>query len=214
MILREKCNFVSLREKEEEDLIETAFLFWKRREATDKDQKEETYMANQTTENQETIKKIKDLIKDEKVGMLTTISPEGRLMSRPMHTQEVQMDREEIWFITKKDTEKYEDINRNPAVNLAYAGSSYVSISGTAEFVQDDNKKKDYWNKIIEKVLNASADDPNVVLVKVTPEIAEYWESGLSVKVVKEFVKKMTSTKSIDEGNKLKDTVTFDENRR
>ncbi|WP_173917700.1 pyridoxamine 5'-phosphate oxidase family protein [Halobacillus sp. Marseille-Q1614] len=171
-------------------------------------------MANQTTENQETIKKIKDLIKDEKVGMLTTISPEGRLMSRPMHTQEVQMDREEIWFITKKDTEKYEDINRNPAVNLAYAGSSYVSISGTAEFVQDDNKKKDYWNKIIEKVLNASADDPNVVLVKVTPEIAEYWESGLSVKVVKEFVKKMTSTKSIDEGNKLKDTVTFDENRR
>ncbi|ARI78766.1 pyridoxamine 5'-phosphate oxidase family protein [Halobacillus mangrovi] len=171
-------------------------------------------MANQTSENQETLKKIKDMIKDEKVAMLTTISPEGRLMSRPMHTQEVEMDKEEIWFITEKDTEKYEEINRNPAVNLAYAGKSYVSISGTAEFVQDDKKKKEYWNKIVEKVLNTSADDPNVVLVKVTPEIAEYWESGISVKTVKEFVKKMASRNSMEEGNDLKDTVHFDEDAK
>lgn len=171
-------------------------------------------MANQNSENEETIKKIKELIKDEKVAMLTTVSPEGKLMSRPMHTQEVEMDKEEIWFITEKDTDKYNDINLNPAVNLAYAGNSYVSISGTAEFVQDEDRKKRYWNKIIEKVLNASADDPNVVLVKVTPEVAEFWESGMSVKTVKEFVKKMTSSSSLEESNDLKDTVKFTENTR
>ncbi|WP_431801522.1 pyridoxamine 5'-phosphate oxidase family protein [Halobacillus andaensis] len=171
-------------------------------------------MADQPTENQETIKKIKDLIKDEKVAMLTTASPEGKLMSRPMHTQEVEMDKEAIWFITEKDTEKYRDIDHNPAVNLAYVGKSYVSISGTAEFVQDDNKKKEYWNKILGKLLNTSADDPNVVLVKVTPEIAEYWESGISVKTVKEFVKKMASSNSLEEDNDLKDTVHFNENRK
>ncbi|KGP72680.1 pyridoxamine 5'-phosphate oxidase family protein [Pontibacillus yanchengensis] len=170
-------------------------------------------MANENTENQETIKKIKDLIKDEKVAMLTTMSPEGKLLSRPMQTKEVEIDNEEIWFITEKDTEKYRDIEHNPAVNLAYAGKSYVSISGTAEFVQDEQKKKEYWNKIIEKVLNASADDPNVVLVKVTPGIAEYWESGLNVKTAKEFVKKMASSDSIEESNELKDTVYFDENK-
>ncbi len=174
----------------------------------------ETLMSNQTSENQEAIKKIKDLIKDEKVAMLTTVSPEGKLMSRPMQTQEVEMDREEIWFITEKDTEKYRDINHNSAVNLAYAGKSYVSISGTAEFVQDENKQKEFWNKITEKVLNISADDPNVILVKVTPEIAEYWESGMSVKTVKEFVKKMTSSHTIDEDNELKETVNFDEHTR
>ncbi|MCA1012027.1 pyridoxamine 5'-phosphate oxidase family protein [Halobacillus halophilus] len=171
-------------------------------------------MADQHSENQKALKKIKDLIKDEKVAMLTTLSPEGKLMSRPMHTQEVAMDKEEFWFITEKDTDKYRDIGRNPAVNLAYSGSSYVSISGTAEFVQDEDKKKEYWNKIVEKVLNASADDPNVILVKVTPEIAEYWESGVNVKTVKEFVKKMASSNTIDEDNKLKDTVHFDEKSR
>ncbi|UOQ44317.1 pyridoxamine 5'-phosphate oxidase family protein [Halobacillus salinarum] len=171
-------------------------------------------MSDQTSENQEAIKKIKDLIKDEKVAMLTTVSPEGRLLSRPMHTKDVELDKEEIWFITEKDTEKYRDIERNPAVNLAYAGNSYVSISGTAEFVQDDKKKKEYWNKIVEKVLNTSADDPNVVLVKVTPEIAEYWESGINVKTVKEFVKKMASSKTIEENNDLKDTVHFDEDTK
>ncbi|MFG6120315.1 pyridoxamine 5'-phosphate oxidase family protein [Thalassobacillus sp. B23F22_16] len=173
-------------------------------------------MANQTSENQETIKKIKDLIKDEKVAMLTTLTPEGKLMSRPMRTQEVEMDmdKEEIWFLTEKDTEKYRDIERNSAVNLAYAGSSYVSISGSAEFVQDEDKKKDYWNKILGRLLNTSPDDPNVVLVKVTPEIAEYWESGVNVKTVKEFVKKMTSSKSLDDSNDLKDTVHFNENTK
>ncbi|WP_077622401.1 pyridoxamine 5'-phosphate oxidase family protein [Sediminibacillus massiliensis] len=170
-------------------------------------------MANQS-DNQETIKKIKDLIKDEKVAMLTTVSPDGKLMSRPMQTQEVGFDEEEIWFITEKDTDKYRDIGQNPAVNLAYAGNSYVSISGTAEFVQDDKKKKDYWNPIIGKVLETSADDPNVVLVKVTPDIAEYWESGMNMKTVKEFVKKMTNSKSMEQGNDLKDTVHFDENSR
>lgn len=168
-------------------------------------------MVNQNEENQEAIKKIKDLIKDEKVAMLTTLSPEGKLMSRPMHTQEVEMDQEEFWFITEKDTDKYREININPNVNLAYAGKSYVSISGTAEFVQDEKKKKEYFNKVVEKVLNTSADDPNSILVKVTPEIAEYWESGFNVKTVKEFVKKMASSKSIEEGNDLKDTVHFDE---
>ncbi|MFQ3545602.1 pyridoxamine 5'-phosphate oxidase family protein [Halobacillus rhizosphaerae] len=169
-------------------------------------------MSEQT--NEKTIKNIKDLIKDEKVAMLTTVSPEGKLMSRPMHTQEVQMDKEEIWFITEKDTEKYKDINLNPAVNLAYAGGSYVSISGTAEFVQDEQKKKEYMSKIVEKVLNTSAEDPNVVLVKVKPEIAEYWESGLSVKTVKEFAKKVASSHSIEDGNDLKDTVRFEEDKR
>ncbi|MBF0706053.1 pyridoxamine 5'-phosphate oxidase family protein [Alkalihalobacillus hwajinpoensis] len=166
-------------------------------------------MTNQNSENQETIENIKDLIKDEKVAMLTTISSGGKLMSRPMQTQEVELDREEIWFITKKDTDKYDDIKFNPAVNLAYAGSSYVSISGTAELVQDNEKKNEYMNKIVEKLLNTSADDPDVVLVKVTPEIAEYWESGVNVKTVKEFVKKVTSSHSLEEGNDLKDTVHF-----
>jgi general stress protein 26 len=195
-------------------MVDCFTLLKKRKKRLLRIKKEGSKMANQTSENQETIKKIKELIKDEKVAMLTTVSSEGKLMSRPMHTQEVELDGEEIWFITEKDTDKYEDIHRNPAVNLAYAGKSYVSISGTAEFVQDDNKKNRYWNKIIEQLLNTSADDPNVVLVKVTPEVAEFWESGMSVKTAKEFVKKMASSSSLEEGNELKDTVHFNENTR
>ncbi|QTM98458.1 general stress protein [Sediminibacillus dalangtanensis] len=171
-------------------------------------------MAEHASENQETIKKIKDLIKDEKVAMLTTVSPDGKLMSRPMQTQEVQFDEEEIWFLTEKDTDKYRDISQDGEVNLAYANGSYVSISGTAEFVQDEEKKKDFWNPIVGKVLNTSAEDPNVVLVKVTPHIAEYWESGKSMKTVKEFVKKMTNKDSMEEGNDLKETIHFEDNTR
>lgn len=169
-------------------------------------------MAKQPANEEETVEIIKDLIKDVKVAMFTTIS-NGQLVSRPMRTQEMEFDGD-LWFLTKKDTDKYRELSENPTVNLAYVDSSYVSISGTAEFVQDEAKKKEYWNPVLGKLLETSADDPDVVLVKITPEKAEYWESGLNLKTVKEFAKKMTKKSSMQEGNDLKHTVHFDDGSR
>lgn len=72
--------------------------------------------------------------------MFTTVSPEG-LVSRPMKTQEVEFDGD-LWFMTKKDTSKFEEILHDSRVNVVYADKSYVSIRGTATIVEDLNKKK------------------------------------------------------------------------
>ncbi len=159
-------------------------------------------------DNQQSIKIVNDLIKDIKVAMFTTISSDNKIISRPMQTQEVEFDGE-LWFLTMKDTEKYQEIASNPNVNLAYAGKSYVSISGTAEFIEDMNKKKEYWNPIFDKVLDTSYDDPNVVLIKVDADSAEYWDSGNTLKSVKTLVKKMTSNETKKDEKELNDTVDF-----
>ena len=165
-------------------------------------------MANHTTSNQEAIDKVKELIKDIEVAMFTTIS-RGKAVSRPMQTQETEFDGD-LWFMTMKDTSKYQEILANPSVNLAYSGKSYVSISGNAEFSEDLEKKKEYWNPVFDKLLGTTYDDPNVVLVKVTPVTAEYWESGTTLKTVKKFAKKLTTDETMGDDNELNDTVEFE----
>ena len=169
-------------------------------------------MSKHKSENQETIEKVKELIEDVEVTMLATISG-SKIVSRPMQTQEVEFDGD-LWFLTEKDTDKYQEISINPAVNLSYVGKSYVSISGNAEFVEDYEKKKEFWNPVLGRVLGTSVDDPNVVLVKVVPETAEYWESGVNIKTVKEFAKKIAKKDSLEDKNDLNHTAYFDENAK
>ena len=165
-------------------------------------------MVNNTANNQEAIKTVNDLIKEIKVAMFTTISSDNKIISRPMQTQEVEFDGE-LWFLTMKDTDKYQEITSNPNVNLAYAGKSYVSISGTAEFIEDAAKKKEYWNPVFDKMLDTSYDDPNVVLIKVDADSAEYWDSGDTLKSVKTFVKKLTNKDTEKDHKEINDTVDF-----
>nr|WP_318540869.1 pyridoxamine 5'-phosphate oxidase family protein [Terribacillus saccharophilus] len=125
---------------------------------------------------QEELETLRDLIKDVDTAMLTTVTEEG-LVSRPMKTQEVEFDGD-LWFFTKKETDKYKEILHDKDVNVAYAGKSYVSVRGRAEIVEDLNKKKELWSKTYEKIMQTSYDDPTVVLIKVKAEAAEYWDTG------------------------------------
>lgn len=166
-------------------------------------------MENETNSHQEAVDTVKSLIKDIEVAMMTTIS-NGKAVSRPMQTQETEFDGD-LWFLTMKDTAKYNEISTNPSVNLSYSGKSYVSITGTAEFSEDLERKKEYWSPIFDQMLETSYDDPNVVLIKVTPETAEYWETGNKVKMVKQFAKKLAGKESLDDETELNRRIKFDQ---
>ncbi|MCM3745074.1 pyridoxamine 5'-phosphate oxidase family protein [Sporosarcina luteola] len=147
---------------------------------------------------QEEIETVRELIKDVDTAMLTTLSEEG-LVSRPMKTQEVEFDGD-LWFFTKKETNKYKEILHEQDVNVAYAGKSYVSVRGRAEVVEDLNKKKELWSKAYEKIMQTSYNDPTIILIKVKAEAVEYWETGNFTKKIAFFYKRMTgkSTESTD----------------
>ncbi|WP_366249707.1 pyridoxamine 5'-phosphate oxidase family protein [Terribacillus aidingensis] len=147
---------------------------------------------------QEELETVRELIKDVDTAMLTTVTEEG-LVSRPMKTQEVEFDGD-LWFFTKKETDKYEEILHDQDVNVAYAGKSYVSIRGRAEIIEDLNKRKELWSKAYEKIMQTSYDDPSVVLIKVQAEAAEYWDTGNFTKKIAFMYKRMTgqSVKSTD----------------
>ncbi|MFF2480370.1 pyridoxamine 5'-phosphate oxidase family protein [Paenibacillus sp. NPDC058071] len=138
---------------------------------------------NTASHDQEAIEKVRELIKGINIAMLTTVSDEG-LVSRPMKTQDVEFDGN-LWFITKKDTGKFHELLRNRQVNAAYAGKSFVSIRGEAELVESVDKLKEFWNPVYEELLETSYDDPNLVLIQVKAETAEYWDPGNKFKMAK-----------------------------
>lgn len=155
---------------------------------------------------QEELETLRDLIKDVDTAMLTTVSDEG-LVSRPMKTQEVEFDGD-LWFFTKKETDKYREILHEKDVNVAYVGKSYVSVRGRAEIVDDLAKKKELWSKAYEKIMQTTYDDPDVILIKVQAEAAEYWESGSLTKNIAFMYKRMRGKDA--ESAEINETVELD----
>jgi len=124
--------------------------------------------------------KIWDMIKDIKYAMFTARHSNGHLHSRPMTTINGRDERGGVlWFFMARNAEPALDIAREPAVNVAYAdpvGDNYVSISGNARIVDDVAKKKALWSPAVQAWFPEGAGDPNVALVAVTIEHAEYWD--------------------------------------
>lgn len=155
---------------------------------------------------QESIRKLNDLIGDIEVAMLTTIDG-GSLRSRPMQTQDFEFDGD-LWFFTSSKTHKAEEIEKDNRVNVSYAApgsNSYVSISGTAEIVRDRAKIDEYWNDILKAWFPEGKDSPDLVLLKVAVEQAEYWDSPSSTIVqLAGFVKAMATGERADGGENRK----------
>lgn len=126
----------------------------------------------------ECIDKLRELIKDVDVAMLTTVAPDGRLLSRPLGTQEVEFDGN-LWFATGHDSEKVREIEANPHVNVAYASrdrNTYVSVAGRASIVRDRETIERMWSPGMGIFFKHGKDDPNLCLVRVEAESAEYWD--------------------------------------
>jgi general stress protein 26 len=123
------------------------------------------------------VEKVAELAKEIRVGMLTTIDDAGHYVSRPMAQQEVEFDGD-LWFFAERDSRKVAHISANPAVGLTLTSSdTWISISGTAEIVDDREKAHELWNGWVEAWLPQGPDDPSVVLIKLNGETAEYWDT-------------------------------------
>ncbi len=122
--------------------------------------------------------------------MFTTMADDGQMMSRPMAVQEVEFDGD-LWFFTKQGGRKVDQIGHTPRVNVALSSrSSWVSVTGEAEVVRDVEKAKQLWNAGIEAWFPDGPEDPEIVLIKVHADGAEYWDSpGAGVVSVLSFVK-------------------------
>jgi general stress protein 26 len=147
-------------------------------------------------------KELHDLIDEIRIGMLTTRTAEGVLRSRPMGVHQDETNRE-LWLFTHTDEAKIDEIRHDPQVNVAFSCpqiNSYVSVSGTAELVRDPAKMRQLWNSLYKAWFPEGLEDPQLGLMRVTIEGAEYWDSpsGTMVQLVG-FVKSLVTGEAADD---------------
>lgn len=127
-----------------------------------------------STSEELTQEKVVEIMRDERFVMLSTATKTGKIVSHPMTPQEVADDAS-VWFFIGLQGDQADAIRENPEVNLAFAETgSWLSVAGRAEFVENRAKVEELWDGQVEAYFSGK-DDPNLGLLRVTGESAQYW---------------------------------------
>lgn len=150
-------------------------------------------MPNDNTQH---IDRVWELMK--KIGFAMLVTHDGdKMRARPMSAY-LERDSNEVFFLTDARRHKDEEIARNPNVNLSFADAGaqkYVSVTGTAVVSNDRAKIKQLFSTPA-KAWWDSAEDPNIRVLKITLDDAEYWDSpGTVISYVKMAAAAMTGTR-------------------
>jgi general stress protein 26 len=129
------------------------------------------------TQRAEHLTTLAGMIDDIEVAMLTTVDG-GELRSRPMATQKLGAAAE-LWFFTRKDAPKVGESTSHPvAISYAQPGKNrYVSVSGRASLVVDQQRFRELWNDALTQWFPGGVDDPELALLRVDIDAAEYWDA-------------------------------------
>src|SRR5688500_14056793 len=96
--------------------------------------------------------KVREMLKDIDLCMLTTVDASNDLHRRPMSLNGDVDEEGNLWFYTSADSHKTSKIERTLNVNVSSIDTDeqhYVSISGAAELVRDRQKIKDLWKPVL-----------------------------------------------------------------
>ena len=142
------------------------------------------------------------------VAMLTTRSP-GGFRARPV---EPRLDRATglIWIVTDLRSGKEREIEAESHVGLVCVDAkekAYLSITAHAEVIPDHAKAAEFW-RFTDNLWWNGPDDPNVCVLRVTPQTAELWDGPASKAVAAfEFVKAQFTGEKPNLGENRKVTV-------
>lgn len=138
---------------------------------------------NETTES--SFEQLQEMIKDIRFAMFVTHAEGGQLHAWPMTTQQAKMSSEhevyehdKLWFFMARSSKVVHNLVVNPHVNISYSNpraDTYVSVSGMASVVDSMNQKERFWNTLVEAWYEEGITDPDVALVCVQIDSAEYW---------------------------------------
>lgn len=129
------------------------------------------------------LEKLREMIKDIDFCMLTTVDEKGDLHSRPMSSNGDIDPNGDLWFFTYGNSPKVTEIGKAPRVNASFANTEkhrYVSITGNAELVRDRAKIEELWQPQFKIWFPKGIDEPDIALLRISAEEAEYWDSPSS----------------------------------
>jgi general stress protein 26 len=139
---------------------------------------------SETKTRGEKLAKLRAIVKAVDICMLATVDERGDLRSRPMsNNREIEFDGD-LWFFTYGASHKVDEVGRVPKVCAGFAdvaAQQYASLSGRAEVVRERAKIEELWRPQLRAWFPEGVETPDIALLKVTVERAEYWDGSQSI---------------------------------
>jgi len=131
-------------------------------------------------QNQEAVKKIKDLAKNASTCFFCTSTGLNKpFQTRPMSVQDVD-DEGIIWFLSADDSSVNEQIKTDNKVQLLFQGSAhsdFLAVNGIADISRDKQKIKEFWGPLLKTWFTEGVDDPRITVIKVETGDGYYWDN-------------------------------------
>jgi general stress protein 26 len=154
-------------------------------------------------ENEESIRKMQELVRHNNICLFTTELSMIPLQTRPMATQEVD-DEGNFWFLSSRQSNKNFEVGDDSRVQLFYANKGdveFLSVYGHAEIYKDSDKIEQHWTPMAKAWFQEGKSDPDLTVIKVTPEDVYYWDtkSGKAVSLIK-IMASVVGNRTMDDG--------------
>jgi general stress protein 26 len=124
-----------------------------------------------------------------------------------MSTQKTEFDGT-LWFFTGVGSDKVHEIKDDQHVNLSYANpksQTYISVSGRARIVREREKIHELWSPELKAWFPEGKDDPQIALLEVQVDDAEYWDTPSNAMIhLVGMVKAVTTGQSYEPGENEK----------
>lgn len=138
-------------------------------------------------EQQQSLGKFISMVKDVRICMMITNENDGKHLSgRPMAINKVDDDGT-MWFFAKASSPKTAELNEDKNVSIAISddgNNNYLMIHGIADLVNDKAMMKALWSLDMKAWFPIGLENPDMTLIKVTPEEVNYWDSNSSSMIV------------------------------
>jgi general stress protein 26 len=124
------------------------------------------------------IPQIAALINEIDICLFATRGADGQLHARPMSNNgQVEWDGQS-WFFAPTDGRLVAELRADPTAVAAYRaeeGFTFVSVSGRVTIETDKELKERYWLDDLERWFPNGPTDPNVALIRLDAEEAQWW---------------------------------------
>lgn len=135
---------------------------------------------------------VADLIEKSPICMVTTVGPDGRLLTRPMTRQNSEFDGS-LRLLAPRHGDLVSEILGNPQVNVSVQSSDgFVSVAGEAVVDDDRRAVEEHWNAAVGAWFPEGPESATTIVVRA--DSAEFWDSsGSTIAHVASFVRAAVS---------------------
>lgn len=133
--------------------------------------------AEDSAEDEATVKRLNALIDEFSSAMLVTHQRTGALHARPMALAAKEADGI-LWFITSKSSPKVEELVEDARALVSFQDArKFAALGGFVELTDDPEKIRELWQESY-RAWFGTQENPEVLLLRFTPYYAEYWDNS------------------------------------